>query len=271
MDNEKLELLKKLRDSTGISFQKCKEALENNDYNLELAVKWLREKGNLKNQGLGGEKKFGIVQIGQNEGKMVAFTLNCQTDFVALSEKFQETAKKIEEFLLANFSQFSQTSNSQQIPSEINGLVNELSLATGEMISLDNCRFFFQKPQENSGIYVHHNKQIGALVLIEGGERKIANELALQVVANKPHFISQEKIPQQDLEKIKERFVKEAEQENPGKPGGILQKIVQGKLQKYLQVICFLEQNDFRQPELKIKDYLLKNQAKVNDFYLLKV
>jgi elongation factor Ts len=139
-------------------------------------------------------------------------------------------------------------------------------------IKLEKCRFFQQKENEHLGIYVHQ-KKIGALILIQGGDEDIAHELALQVVANKPQFLSLESIPQDIKEKAKQKFSIQIQEKNPEKKPEVIQKIAQDNLNKYLikTYACFLEQSDFRDPENKIKDYLTENQAQVKEFYLLTV
>ncbi|CAH1764423.1 9276_t:CDS:2, partial [Entrophospora sp. SA101] len=183
------------------------------------------------------EQKFGIVSIKAKEKKIVAFLL---------------------------------TYKDPSIPSDNKQFQEALSLVTKDKeINLERCRFFQQK--EQSGIYLHHNKKIGAVVLIQGGNEEIAHELALQIVANKPQFLSLDSIPREILEKEKQKFFAQAQEENPGKNPEIIQRIVQGKLNKHLTSTCFLEQSNFRDPETKIKDYLAENQVKIKDFYLLAI
>jgi elongation factor Ts len=158
------------------------------------------------------------------------------------------------------------------LPSAARELLDKLSLITKDKgIKLENCRFFHQKEQEQLGIYLHHNKKIGALVLIEGGDKEIAHELALQIVANKPQFLSLDSIPQNIWEQEKQKFLTQAQAENPEKKPEIIQRIVKGKLDKNLTKTCFLEQTDFRDPETKIKDYLTEKQVKIKEFYLLTI
>lgn len=145
-----------------------------------------------------------------------------------------------------------------------------LSLATKDKeIKLEKCYFFHKKENQNLGIYLHHNKKIGALVLIQGGNEAIARELAIQIVANKPQFLSLESIPKITLEKEKEKYFIQAQEENPQKNPEIIQRIVQGKLDKNLTSACFLEQTNFRDPEIKIKNYLTENQVQIKEFCLL--
>jgi elongation factor Ts len=156
------------------------------------------------------------------------------------------------------------------LPSPVRELLDKLSLTTKDKeINLEKCRFFCQKEQEHLGIYLHHNKKIAALVLIQGGDGEIAHELALQIVANKPQFLSLDSIPQDIWEKEKQKLLTQAKEENPEKKPEIIQRIVKGKLDKYLTNACLLEQSNFRDPEVKIKDYLAENQVKIKEFYLL--
>jgi len=274
MDKEELAKLKELRlQMEGISINLCREALEKNNYDLQSARQWLREKAKLfrKDQEEGEKKqKFGIVNIKEKEKKIVAFLLTYKDPSIPSdNEQFREVVTKLENILLDNFSDFYKK-NDWKLPPNARELLDKLSLAIKDKeINLERCRFFRQKEQEKLGIYLHHNKKIGALVLIEGGDEEIAHELALQIVANKPQFLSLNDIPQEIWEKEKQRFLIQAQEENPEKKPEIIQKIVQGKLDKSLTSACFLEQSNFRNPETKIKDYLAENQAQIKKFYLL--
>ena len=275
MDTEKLTKVKELRSKMeGISIKFCQEALEKNNYDLQLAQQWLEEKAKLfrKEQGGGDtrEQKFGIVSIKAKEKKIVAFLLTYKDPSIPSDNKqFQEAVAKIGDIFLDNFSDFYGKDN-WELPPNVRELLDKLSLVTKDKeINLEKCRFFQQK--EQSGIYLHHNKKIGAVVLIQGGNEEIAHELALQIVANKPQFLSLDSIPRETLEKEKQKFFAQAQEENPGKNPEIIQRIVQGKLNKHLTSTCFLEQSNFRDPETKIKDYLAENQVKIKEFYLLAI
>lgn len=277
MDTEKLTKVKELRSKMeGISIKFCQEALEKNNYDLELAYQWLEEKAKLfrKEKGNGDtqELKFGIVNIKTKEKKTVAFLLTYKDPSIPSdSKQFQEVATKIGDVFLDNFSDFYERDN-WKLPSNVRELLDKLSLVTKDKeINLEECRFFQPKEQEQLGIYLHHNKKIGAVILTQGGSKEIAHELALQVVANKPQFLSLDSIPQKIWEKEKQKFLTQAQEENPGKNPEIIQKIVQGKLNKHLTSTCFLEQSNFRDPETKIKDYLAENQVKIKEFYLLAI
>lgn len=271
---EKLEKLKELRSQMeGVSIKFCQEALENNNYDLQLAQQWLQEKAKLfrKDQGENEQKqKFGVAVIKEKEKKIVTFLLTYKDPSIPADNKqFQEVAAKIGDIFLDNFSDFHGRDN-WELPSSVRELLDKLSLTTKDKeINLEKCRFFHQKENEHLGIYLHHNKKVGALVLIEGGDKEIAHELALQIAANKPQFLSLDSIPRDTWEKEKQKFLIQTQEENPEKKPEIIQRIVQGKLNKHLTSACFLEQNNFRDPETKIKNYLAENQVKIKEFYLL--
>ncbi|CAJ0747236.1 3475_t:CDS:2 [Entrophospora sp. SA101] len=250
MDTEKLAKLKELRSQMeGVSIKFCQEALEKNNYDLQLAHQWLEEKAKLFRKDLGGEEqkqKFGIVGIKEKGKKIVAFLLTYKDPSIPSDNKqFQEVVAKIEDILLDNFSDLYGKS-SWALPSTARELLDKLSLITKDKeINLEKCRFFQQKDQEKLGIYLHHNKKIGALVLIQGGNEEIAHELALQIVANKPRFLSLDSIPRDIWEKERQKFLAQAQEENPEKKPEIIQKIVQGKLDKQLTNACFFRTKQF--------------------------
>ena len=151
-------------------------------------------------------------------------------------------------------------------------MLNELAFLTKDKgINLKNCRFFWQKEREKLGIYLHHNRQKGALVLLKGGDEETAHELALQVVANQPQFLTRESVPLTVWEQEKERITNQIQEEKPLKKPEIREKILQGRLEKYLASHCFLEQSNFRDPKQKIKDYLAEKQVEIREFYFLTV
>ncbi|RHZ37164.1 translation elongation factor Ts [endosymbiont GvMRE of Glomus versiforme] len=278
MNTEKLAKLKELRSQMeGVSIKLCQEALEKNNYDLQLAQQWLQEKAKIfrKDQGENEEKqKFGVVSIKKRENEVIAFLL-VYTDpsMPSESEELCKVVESLENILLDNFSSLYEKSD-WKLPEEVQKELNELSLRIKDKgVKLEKCRFFQQKANEHLGIYLHHNKKIGALVLIQGGDEEIAHELALQIVANKPQFLSLDNIPQDIKEKEKQKFLTQIQEKSPEKKPDVIQKIVQDNLDKYLikTYDCFLEQADFRDPETKIKDYLAKNQVKVKEFYLLTV
>ena len=218
------------------------------------------------------EQKFGIVNIKEKQKKIVTFLLTYKDPSIPSDNKqFQEVAVKLGDILLNNFSDFSKE-NDWELPPAARELLDQLSLITKDKeINLEKCRFFRQKEQEQLGIYLHHNKKIGALVLIEGGDEEVAHELALQIVANKPQFLSLDSIPQEVKEEEKEKLLTQIQEKNPEKTLNTIQEIVQNNLDKYLikTYACFLEQSNFRDPETKIKTYLAENQAQIKEFYLL--
>jgi translation elongation factor EF-Ts len=278
---EKLDKLKELRSQeevkkNSISIKFCLEALEKKNYDVKSALQWLlQEKASLfrKVQGdkEGQKPKFGIVSIKERERKIVAFVLTyTDPSLPSDNEQLQETVAKIADIFLENFSLL-QGKDKWELPS-LNQELDKLSLAIKDReVSLEKSRFFQQKEPERLGIYLHHNKKIGALVLIEGGDEEIAHELALQIVANKPQFLSLDSIPQVIKEKEKQKFLAQIQEKVPGKNPEAIKKIVQQNLDKYLikTYACFLEQSNFRDPETKIKDYLAENQVKIKEFCLL--
>jgi elongation factor Ts len=219
----------------------------------------------------GQKQKFGVVKIKERKGEIVAFVLTyTDPSLPSDNEQLREAAAKIADIFLENFSVL-QEKNEWELP-PLSQELDKLSLAIKDKeVNLEKVRFFQQKEQEQLGIYLHHNKKIGALVLIEGGDEEIAHELALQVVANKPQFISLDSIPQEIKEKEKEKFLTQIQEKTPGKNPEIIKRIAQENLDKYLikTYACFLEQSNFRDPETKIKNYLSENQVKIKEFYLL--
>lgn len=243
------ELVKQLREKTGAGMMDCKKALEETGGDFEKAVEFLRKKGaavaakraeRTANEGL-------IITRLSDDGKTAAIVeVNCETDFVARSDAFVELANQIANLVFSNeFQNLEELLNSQVNGLTVTELVNEAVGKIGEKIQVSR---FKKIKTENGSIvdYIHPGSKLGVLVISEYSKpvssdfRTFARDIAMQVAAMRPMTISRELVDKSIIEKEIEIYKTQAR--NEGKPEQVLERIAQGKLDKFFQEVCLLEQ-----------------------------
>jgi len=256
------QLVKELRDRTGISMMDCKSALVEADGDIDKAIEVLRKKSVIK-----AEKKSsratneGVIIIGQSSDGNFIIEVNTETDFAAKDADFQ--------VFLSDLSAFC----SDNKPKDLNELEElykdqllEIIQKIGENIKIS----YFEKVSNEEGFvysYLHTDKKLAALVKLDKDQPELGRDIAMQVSANSPLAISAEDIDQDIIDKEKEIALATLEGEN--KPDDIKEKIVIGKLNKFKQENSLIEQPFIKDPDQKIKDIL--NGATVLAFARKKV
>ena len=263
--NVSSELVKKLRDLTNAGIMDCKKALEKTEGDIEKAQEILRQRGAEKAE----KKKDRTTNNGKIEvyvtadGAGALIELNCETDFVAKNEMFQELAKDItkqaaetapeslEALLALPFAK----DNSKTIESVLKELIGTI----GENMSVRRFVTYTGK----LGAYIHMNK-IGVLVELDCEDgfdfQALAKDLAMQIAAQSPEFISREHIPAESIEKqkaiIRQLVIDENSKEAKPKPENIVEKIAVGRFDKYCQSACLLEQPFIKDQNKTIADVI---------------
>ena len=243
------QLVKELRDRTGISMMDCKSALVEADGDIDKAIEVLRKKSVIK-----AEKKSsratneGVIVIGQSSDGNFIIEVNTETDFAAKDADFQ--------VFLSDLSAFCSDNN----PKDLNELEEsykdqllEIIQKIGENIKISH----FEKVSNEEGFvysYLHTDKKLAALVKLDKDQPELGRDIAMQVSANSPLAISAEDIDQDIIDKEKEIALATLEGEN--KPDDIKEKIVIGKLNKFKQENSLIEQPFIKDPDQKIKDIL---------------
>jgi elongation factor Ts len=272
-----LENLKKLRELTGVGIRECIKALDSNENDLQRSIEWIKvrsltssKSSNIKD----GDKanKFGLVKIKNIENKVVAFSLKCESDFVAINSNFVVLAEDLSDLFLERFNTLLNSDNLEKKAEEISkDLISEASYSLKEKIYIENIKFFLKDSNDTFGSYTHHNKKMAAFVVIENGDENFAREISMQIVANNPVFLSKDLIPVQLMNSKLEDINKEVSNEDENRTPEIIEKIINGRLNKWISEICFLEQGDFRNQTLKIKDILKSNNSKIKGFSLINI
>lgn len=261
------EMVKTLRERTSAGMMDCKKALVESDGDMEKAVDWLREKG-LSQAAKKADRiaAEGVVAdyCSDNHGVAVVLEVNCETDFVAKTDNFKEFANKVAKHVaMANPADVDQlmTQSFVDEPSKtIADLLSEATVAIGEKLSLR--RFARYETTGVAETYIHLGGKIGVVVEVavdaahRGSDKvkEVAHDLCLQIAAAKPECVRREEVDASALEKEKE--ILRAQALNEGKPAVIVDKMVEGRIQKYYKEVCLLEQPYVRDPDLSVQKLL---------------
>lgn len=261
-------LVKELRERTGAGMMECKKALEASNGDLQHAIEELRKSGRAKADKKAGRiAAEGIVTIQTaNDGKYAAMVeINSETDFVARDSNFLAFAEAVAKTILKHKTQdVSHLATLQLVDG--NGLTVEearkaLVAKVGENIHIRRIALIETKGAQ-VGTYLHGSR-IGVLVEVEGDE-SLTRDIAMHIAASKPLVISPSEVPDDIISKEKEIYMAQAA--NSGKPQDILEKMVAGKLKKYLDEISLLGQPFVKDPDTTVANLLTKNRAKVISF-----
>lgn len=265
------EQIKELRERTGAGMLDCKKALEANEFDIEKAIDWLREKGIAK-----ATKKAdriaaeGLATILVKDNDAVIVEINSETDFVAKNELFVELVNKVAEALLTTKPKTVEEALTTVYEGEtINDLIVNATARIGEKITLRRFEILTKKEEDQFGSYIHMGGKIAALTVLENTDNaEVAKDIAMQVAASNPQYLSIATVEPDFLEKEK-HIQLEAVKNDPAlanKPEQALVKIVEGKVNKTLKEICLLDQVFIKQSDLTVAKYVANNNTNVVTF-----
>lgn len=249
-----------LRERTGAGMMDCKKALTACDGDAEKAVDFLREKGlaaaakkagRIAAEGLVGDYVSADRKVG------VIVEVNCETDFVAKTDDFKAfvaaIAKQVAEKNPATVEELLEQPYVDDPSETINTLLNAAVAKIGEKISIRR----FARAEGIVDTYVHLGGKIGVLVDIEGeADATALHDVSMQIAAAKPSCISREDVDQADLEKEKEILRAQALNEPKPKPEAIIEKMVNGRIEKYYKEVCLIEQPFVKEPDISVKQMI---------------
>ena len=256
--------VKKLREITNAGMMDCKKALLEADGDFENAKVLLKEKGQSKADSKSGRTTAqGIAVIQVEADNSVILEVNCETDFAAKDNLFNQFVNNIAKLILENdidnMDQLSQESfdEFENIEEYRKYVISKL----GENITIR--RFQRIKIDGQIGSYIHGTK-IASLVMIDGNDAELAKDLAMHVAASKPEYLSTSDVPQEIIKEETRILTLQAEEE--GKPKEIVEKIVQGKLKKQFDQVSLFGQEFVKDPDMTIDQLLAKKNASVKSF-----
>ena len=264
-------LVKELRERTGVGMMECKKALVAAEGDLEAAVVRLRKSGQARADKKSGRVTAqGLVGIATRAGKGAMVEVNCETDFVAKEDGFKRFVQTLAtvvlehspagvEALLAIVIEDDGTSVEQRR--------RELISQLGENITVRRL-VVLGSNDSTLGAYSHGGR-IGVLVDLDGGDATVGKDLAMHVAASRPIAISEADLPAEALEK--EREILRAQIADSGKPVAIQDKIVSGRLNKYLREVTLLGQPFVKDPDQSVEKYLATVSASVRSMVRFEV
>ena len=253
-------LVKELRERTGIGMMDCKQALVTAKGDISLAIEELRKSSGIKaSKKAGRSAADGVIRVEISNSKAFMVEINCETDFVAKDESFKEFSDDVLNTLCSG--DFHEVE--QLMKGDLQDKREKLIQKLGENIVV---RRMFQSDDtaDHTGVYLHSNKKIACVTSLRGGNDEAAKNIAMHIAATDPLAISPNDIPIEILEKEKEIF--EAQSADSGKSKDIVVKMVEGKIKKFLSEVSLTEQDFVKDPGVKIKSLLDKNNAQVIQF-----
>jgi len=263
--------VKELRQRTGAGMMECKKALVETDGDIEAAIEQMRKAGMAK-----ADKKADriaaegaiIVQMDMDRKNAAILEVNSETDFVSGGDDFKNFANGVCANVL------------NEKPASVDALV-ETKLESGETIEearraliakigekISVRRFTNVSTSGYLGVYLH-GSSIGVIVDMEGGSEELAKDIAMHIAASKPVCVSSEQVDPALLDKEREIFAAQAKES--GKPDEIIEKMIEGRVNKYLKEITLVGQPFVKDPDTTVEKLLKSNNANVNAFHRFEV
>lgn len=262
------KLVKELREKTGAGMMDCKKALEATDGDIDKAIDYLREKGIAK-----AAKKAdriaaeGITHVEVKGNEAAIVEINSETDFVARNEGFQQLVKEIANQILDTKAATVEELNETTLPNgkKVSEHMTEAISTIGEKLSLRRFEIRTKTDNDAFGAYLHMGGRIAVLSVVEGStDEEAAKDVAMHIAAINPKYVSSEQVSEEELNH--EREVLKQQALNEGKPENIVEKMVEGRLRKYLQEICAVDQNFVKNPDQTVEEFLKSKGGKLVDF-----
>lgn len=263
------KMVKELRELTGAGMMDCKKALTEANGDIEAAVDILRKSGAAKAAKKAGRVAAeGTTLIEVKDEAAVLIEVNCETDFVTKNDTFKVLTSELANQLLNNRPATLEAALKQQMDGKdetVEEYINNAIASIGEKITLRRFEILEKPANGVFGEYLHMGGRIGALVALEGTtDEAVAKDIAMHVAAVNPTYISREDVAEAEVNR--EREVLKEQALNEGKPEKIVEKMVEGRLGKFFEGICLLEQAFVKDSDVKVEKYLNQHNAKVAEF-----
>ncbi len=253
------DMIKLLRERTGVGMGKCKEALVLSQGDMEKAIDHLRKAGmaaGVKKEGR--ETKEGLILTGEDKGALVLAEGNVETDFVAQNDRFKhflhDVVKQALETKPAALADFIQQPYFKDKSITIDQYRNLVIQALGENIQLRRLEVLHKHPNSSYGIYSHMGGKLVVVVEVHGAsdQEGIAKEIAMHIAAENPDYLKSEEIPAHVLAREEEI----ARSQVQGKPANIVDKIVAGKIKAFTDQVCLIHQKYVKDNSVTIEQFL---------------
>lgn len=261
-------MVKELREKTSAGMMDCKKALEEANGDMERAAEILREKGIAK-----AAKKSdrvaaeGLSTVAVNDQVAAIVEVNCETDFVAKNEDFQNLTKEMAEYIAAKRPSDVEAALAGEFADgkTLEIYLNEKISTIGERLSLRRFGILEKPANGILGSYLHMGGKIGVIVQLDGSaDESLAKDIAMHIAAVNPKYVSRDQVSGDEIEKEKE--ILKAQALNEGKPANIVEKMVEGRLGKFFEEICLNDQAFVKDSDKKVGKLLSEKGAKVTGF-----
>ena len=262
-------LVKELREKTGAGMMDCKKVLTETDGDMEKAIELLRERGIAKAAKKSGRVAAeGLVEAYISEdGKVGAIVeVNSETDFVAKNEEFKTFVMDVAKQVVEKNPKDVEELLNQEAIFEAGKTVNEALIGKistiGENLSIRRFARFLSIGLIEK--YIHGDGKIAVLVNMTKGDKELAKDLCMQIAAARPEFVTREEVPQERVDK--EMEILKVQAMNEGKPEQIAEKIVQGRVGKFYEEICLVDQVFVKDSSMKVSELLKQKDAEIVEF-----
>lgn len=264
-------MVKELREITGAGMMECKKALVETEGNIEVAVENLRKSGAAKAAKKSGRVAAdGIIKVITSDDNKTAYIaeINSETDFVAKDSNFLKFADTLIQAAMDNNVDSVESLMACEVDGKsIEQARTDLVAKIGENIQLRRIQKI-TLDEGQVGCYLH-GKNIGVVVAATGADEELIKDIAMHVAASNPQFIDADEVPAEILDKEKEILVAQAQ--DSGKPAEIIEKMVEGRVRKYLAEITLKGQNFVKDPDVTVAKLLKNNNADVLSFVRFEV
>lgn len=259
--------VKELRDKTSVGMMDAKKALVASNGDMNEAIKKLREKGIAKAAKKSGNTAAEGLAAIKIEGNTAAiYEVNSETDFVSSNDKFKHLVDQVGDVLVKNKPADMNAAMAIKVNDKdtVKSAITELSAVIGEKIDLRRFEIVEKTDSQNFGSYLHNGGQIAALTVLEGADEATARDVSMHVAAINPQYMDRNEVPKSELDKQREIFTKETE--NEGKPAKIVPRIVDGRINKWLSEISLADQDFVKNPDQTVSKFVASKGGKLVKF-----
>lgn len=264
-------MVKELRDKTGVGMMDAKRALVEVDGDMDKAIDHLRESGLAKAAKKGDRiAAEGLANVYVNGNTAAIVEINSETDFVAKNDQFKELVVRVAKLVAEN--KPADLEAALAIETENGTIEKEILEATtviGEKIAFRRFEIVEKSDDEVFGAYLHAGGTIAVLSVVTGADETIAKDVSMHVAAINPRYMTKDEVPAEELEHEKKVLTEQAL--NEGKPANIVEKMVIGRMQKFLAEICLVDQPFVKDPDMTVSKYLASKNSDVKTFVRFEV
>lgn len=262
------QMVKELREKTGAGMMDCKKALTETNGDLDKAIDFLREKG-ISSAAKKADRVAaeGSTFIAVEGNEAVILEVNSETDFVAKNEGFQTLVKELASHLLATKPASVEEAHTSNITegTTVEAHINAAIAKIGEKLSLRRFEIKTKTDNDAFGAYLHMGGRIGVLTVLEGTtDESAAKDVAMHIAALNPKYVSRDQVSQEEVAHEREVLTQQAL--NEGKPANIVEKMVEGRLGKYFEDVCVLDQSFVKNPDQKVRQFVESKGATLREF-----